>query len=106
MAWSTSTRKSQLPADWEPVIRPAILKRDRHRCQWVREDTGRKCGDRATDVDHIDRSRNWDHSPGNLQSLCSYHHKRKSSAEGGQAAAASRERRKKAARRRHPGLLD
>lgn len=106
MAWSTSNRKSQLPDDWDTVIRPAILRRDRYRCVWRREDTGRLCGDRARDVDHIDQQRNWDHSPSNLQSLCPYHHARKSSSEGGRAKAAASARRKAAAKRRHPGLID
>lgn len=100
MAWSTSRRKSQLPPGWER-IRRQVLTRDGHRCQWVREDTGRKCGEYATDVDHRDQSRNFDHDPAALQSLCAYHHGRKSSSEGGQAASA----RRKAAKKRHPGLL-
>ena len=105
MAWSSSNRKSQLPDNWETAIRPAILKRDNYRCQWVRADTGRKCGASANQVDHKDQSRHNDHSPANLQSLCSWHHSAKSSQEGGRAAAAARERRKAATKRHHPGLL-
>ncbi|ALJ22060.1 hypothetical protein AOA12_20060 [Microbacterium sp. No. 7] len=102
MAWSTSRRKSQLPPDWDTVIRPAILKRDRHRCQHIRYDTGQKCGAYANQVDHVNQQRNHDHSPSNLQSLCEYHHRVKSSAEGGRAA---QKRRRTATKRRHPGLL-
>lgn len=102
MAWSTSNRRSTLPWNWYTEIRPRILARDRHRCRHVREDTGTECGDYANQVDHIDQRRNWDHSDGNLQSLCEYHHRIKSSQEGGRAAA---ERRKAAARRRHPGIM-
>jgi len=98
--WRGSQRKSQLPPDWD-AIRRGILRRDRYKCRWIREDTGMPCGDHANQVDHVDQTRNWDHSPGNLQSLCEWHHKIKSSAEGGRAAAA----RKRATRRRHPGLL-
>ncbi len=105
MAWSTSRRKSQLPADWDTVIRPRILRRDAWRCQHVRFDTERKCGAYANQVDHVDQTRNYDHSDGNLQSLCEHHHKVKSSSEGGQAKAAAATRRKAATRRRHPGLL-
>ncbi len=101
MAWSTSNRKSQLPPDWDRVIAPAILRRDHHRCQHIREDTGHRCLAYANQVDHRDQSRSWDHSPANLQALCEYHHGRKSSAEGGRAAAAKR--RNKA--RQHPGIL-
>lgn len=101
MAWSTSNRKAQLPADW-PHRCKFVLNRDRHRCQHIRYDTGRKCGAFANQVDHKDQSLSWDHSYGNLQSLCEHHHNVKSSSEGGQAAAA---RRKAARRRRHPGLM-
>lgn len=100
MAWSTSNRKQQLPPGWENTIRPRILRRDRHRCRWIREDTGEPCNDRANQVDHVDQARSWDHSDANLQSLCEYHHGRKSSAEGGRAASARRK-----SRRRHPGML-
>ena len=98
--WQGSRRKETLPDDWEDVIRPAILRRDKYRCRHVRVDTQRPCGAYANQVDHIDQSRRQDHSPANLQSLCEYHHRVKSSAEGGNAAAG----RRKAARRRHPGI--
>ncbi|GAA2577515.1 hypothetical protein GCM10009862_16040 [Microbacterium binotii] len=97
--WKGSTRKSTLPADWDTTVRPRILRRDGYRCVWIRADTNSQCGDRANQVDHIDQARRWDHSDGNLQSLCEYHHQRKSSAEGG------RGNRRKQPARRHPGLL-
>lgn len=100
MAWSTSTRKEQLPDEW-PTIRRRILARDRYMCQHIREDTGRICGARATDVDHIIPGD--DHDDSNLRSLCSWHHDRKSSSEGGRAA--SRARRTRAAKfTDHPGF--
>ena len=101
MAWSTSRRKSQLPADW-PQRCKFVLDRDGRRCQHIRYDTGHKCGAYANQVDHKNQERSWDHSPANLQSLCEHHHSVKSSSEGGRAASA---RRKAAKKRRHPGLL-
>lgn len=100
--WAGSTRKSRLPADW-PNRRRRILKRDGGRCTAIRIDTGQRCGELATDVDHIvpDFEGGGDEDS-NLASLCEWHHDRKSSAEGGRAAAA---RRKAAKKRRHPGLL-
>lgn len=101
MAWSTSRRKQQLPADWPHRTR-AVLARDKYRCQHIRYDTGRKCGAYANQCDHKNQARSWDHSLENLQALCEYHHGVKSSSEGGRAASA---RRKAARKRRHPGLL-
>jgi 5-methylcytosine-specific restriction protein A len=98
--WKNSNRRNQLPADWEK-IRERTFRRDGYRCTAIRADTGNRCPDRATDCDHVDQSRNWDHSDENLTSLCSWHHDRKSSAEGGRAKAA----RYAAKKRRHPGLL-
>lgn len=96
MAWTTSNRKQRLPRNWIQ-LREACLKAANYRCQWVREDTSRRCGEYANQADHV-RAMD-DKSP--LQALCEYHHSRKSSAEGGRAAAAAR----KAATKRHPGLL-
>ena len=97
--WKGSARKSQLPADWD-AIRRRILARDGHRCTAIRADTDERCTERATDVDHVDQTRNWDHSDANLTSLCNWHHARKSSSEGGRANAA----RYRATKPRHPGL--
>lgn len=79
-AWEGSTRAERLPSNWS-AIRRRILRRDGYRCQ------ASGCGARATEVDHI--IPNDDHSPENLQSLCSPHHLEKTLAE---AAAARRER--------------
>ncbi len=106
MAWSTSNRKSTLPAGWETETRPRILKRDNYRCTAIRTDTGKRCNERATDVDHITpHSLGGSNHDSNLTSLCGWHHSRKSSAEGGEAAAKAAARRKAAKKRRHPGLL-
>lgn len=97
MSWSTSNRKARLPRNWVQ-LRDECLKRASYRCQWIRTDTERPCGEYANQADHITAGD--DHS--RLQALCEHHHRVKSSSEGGQAAAA---RRKAATRRRHPGLL-
>ena len=92
-------RKATLPADWEQR-RATRLRRDRHRCQHIRYDTGKRCGDRANQVDHIgDRN---DHSLENLQSLCEYHHMQKTGSQGGTAAARARAQRQK---QKHPGIV-
>lgn len=102
MAWSTSNRRSRLPANWN-TIRAQRLAMDGYRCQWI--ENGVQCTERATDVDHkkamTDSSDLQD-----LQSLCRRHHSRKSSREGGKAAQA-RKRALKSEHRRlpesHPG---
>lgn len=92
MSWSTSTRRSRLPADW-PARRQRVLIRDRHRCV--------QCGARATDVDHIEPGDN--HDLDNLQSLCDPCHTAKTQAE---ATAARQAKRPSTIRRPqpHPGL--
>lgn len=95
--WQNSDRRSRLPRDW-PVRRRRILARDGGMCTWTREDTGRRCGHPATDVDHVEPGD--DHRDSNLTSLCGWHHKRKSSSEGGAANA----RRHQAPARKHPGI--
>jgi 5-methylcytosine-specific restriction endonuclease McrA len=97
--WYGSTRRVRLPKDW-PLIRARILARDGHACTW--DDSGRRCGAPATDVDHI--VPNDDHSDANLRALCRAHHQIKSSAEGGRAAQARRPKRTRP-REAHPGLL-
>lgn len=77
MAWTSSDRRSRLPADW-PVRRKRILIRDRFECQG-HTDLG-LCGMPANQVDHIEPSGSDDEW--NLQSLCEDCHARKSSAEG------------------------
>jgi 5-methylcytosine-specific restriction endonuclease McrA len=96
MSWDTSKRRDGLPHDW-PKIRINVLRRDSKIdpetgeptgsskdaiCQWIRYDTGKKCGLPANQVDHKDNQKRDDHSLENLQSLCQYHHGQKSAAEG------------------------
>lgn len=85
MAWSGSTRRDRLPADWKQRRR-LVLERDGHSC--------RHCGAQATDVDHVRAGD--DHSLGNLQALCRACHRRKTAAEK------PRERRPGES---HPGLI-
>lgn len=98
--WSDSNRRAELPPNWASEIRPRILERDGYRCTAILRNNGRRCPDKATDVDHVgDRH---DHCDENLASLCEWHHDRKSSAEGNAA------RKRISSRRppeRHPGLL-
>jgi 5-methylcytosine-specific restriction endonuclease McrA len=104
VSWEGSRRRETLPTDWA-VIRPPILKRDSHCCQW-RTAAG-ICGARANQVDHIDP--NGGDDPSNLQSLCPPHHAIKSSREGGRAFGAIRKRMAAAKYRkpeRHPGLKE
>ncbi len=104
--WKGSTRRHELPKDW-PQRHARVLKRDHHRCQHVREDTGRKCGRHANQVDHIIRPDDGGTDDDrNLQALCEWHHQRKSSSEGGTASAIARRARRDAAKPQHPGLLE
>ena len=99
-AWSGSTRRQKTPSNWAR-IRQQILERDGHRCTHV--DQAGRCGQPATDVDHIRPvSQGGTDSPANLRSLCRWHHNRKSSAEGNAARWRYRDRREP---ERHPGLL-
>lgn len=99
MDWSSSRRRLRFNPGWQRTRR-LVLERDHYCCQWVRADTGRKCGLPANEVDHIHRSSAGgrdDDDMSNLQSLCHYHHALKTHAE----ATASRERnvrRRRAAR--------
>ena len=103
MAWSTSNRRDQLPPGWGK-IRARILQRDGHQCTHTRYDTGARCSEVATEVDHIVPGN--DHSDTNLRALCRYHHGQKSSREG----AAGRARVYRPSRRRpaddHPAAID
>lgn len=95
--WADSTRRLRLPPGWD-TIRRQVLNRDGWACTWI--DDGRRCGQPANHVDHINRGD--DHTLTNLRALCEPHHNRKSSAEGNTA------RRRLTNRRppeRHPGLL-
>lgn len=96
MAWATSNRRQQLPANWQE-LRRLVLERDRGICQ-IR-DPG--CVVRATDVDHV--IPNGDDSPANLRAACRRCHARKSSREGGAASAANRARARRVPEP-HPGV--
>lgn len=100
--WKGSRRRQTLPADWEERRR-RILRRDRYRCQHVRDDTGEKCGARANQVDHVERGAG-DHD-GNLQALCEWHHNQKSGREGGRASQAKRREQTRRQQPLHPGLI-
>lgn len=93
MSWDTSDRKDRLPANW-PKLVAQCKKAAGGRCQW-RLKSGKRCPREGTDCDH--RVAGDNHSPSNLQWLCSHHHAIKSSLEGRQA-----KRAKKALRRRPP----
>lgn len=95
-----SGRTSPLPKMWK-AIRGNVLRRDGYQCTHLREDTGLRCGERATDVDHIDDPD--DHSHKNLRSLCGWHHNQKTAAQGGTAAAQKKKGR--ITRESHPGFL-
>ncbi len=97
MAWTTSTRRDQLPPNWA-TIRAATLDAANHQCQWHTNSI--RCQAPATDVDHINRGNN--HHPDNLQALCRYHHALKSAREGRAAQLANTQHRPPAT---HPGLL-
>ncbi|MFI8084378.1 HNH endonuclease [Kitasatospora sp. NPDC086009] len=101
LAWTTSTRRERLPANW-PRIRRRILHRDGHACTATFSD-GRRCGMPATDVDHIIPGD--DHSDANLRALCGWCHAQKSASEGG-TAAASRAVRTTRPKAPHPALED
>ena len=85
MPWSTSDRRSRLPADWQRR-RARILRRDRYRCQL--RDHG--CLGIATEVDHIEAGDN--HDDANLHAVCERCHTAKTLAEAAAARAAIRAR--------------
>lgn len=84
MAWETSDRKSQLPADWGSILVPFVRQRDGGRCQWPREGrAGGICGAPGQDVDH--RIHRDDHRPEALWLLCRWHHTQKTQQESAEA---------------------
>lgn len=104
--WEGSKRRSTLPDDWA-VTTLRILRRDFHRCQHIREDTGKRCLGQARDVDHIiPNSQAGSDADSNLQALCEYHHRQKSGREGGRASGKARRAKRDAAKPLHPGLMD
>ena len=97
MAWQSSRRREQLPADWFRVRR-RVLWECGHRCEMRLEG----CSGVAQEVDHIRRGD--DHSRENLRGVCTPCHRKKSSAEGHSRSAELR-RLKKRPEGRHPGVL-
>lgn len=100
-----SSRVTPLPKNWATEIRPRILARDDHSCQWPVDDDGPICGQYAYRVDH----RTAAHLGGkdddaNLWALCDRHTRKKDSAEGGRAAQAKRIPRNRPAEP-HPGII-
>lgn len=99
--WEGSNRRNELPPGWYTRIRPRILRRDRHVCQW-RMAVGGICGQPANQVDHVGDPH--DHRDANLQALCEKHHRRKSSQQGNAA------HRRRPSRHRppepHPGAIN
>ena len=103
--WQGSERRSTLPADWA-VTCFRILRRDHHRCQWIRVDTDRRCLAQARDVDHIiSHADGGSDDDSNLQSLCEYHHRKKTGREGGIASGRSRRAKRDSEKPLHPGLI-
>ena len=95
MSWADSSRRQELPRDWD-AIRASVLRE----ANWLCEIESPGCSRMATDVDHKQRGN--DHSRSNLRAACSKCHDKKSSAEG-----VNRRRELKAQRsrpaERHPG---
>lgn len=81
--WADSNRAQELPSNWRRKIRPAVLQRDRGRCQWREKPYGPVCGVLGKEVDHINDPHN--HSLDNLQVLCRNHHKIKTAQEAARA---------------------
>lgn len=105
MAWSSSDRKRRFNPGWARTRR-IVLERDGYRCQWVRADTGLRCGLPAHEVDHRRRALNGvdDDRLSNLWALCPYHHKQKTAAESGEARRLKRERGREAEWYSHPAF--
>lgn len=101
--WDTSDRKSRLPDDWEQ-IRKVVLTRCGNRCQH-REESGARCYQPATDVDHIERGDELGENYSNLQGLCTTHHAIKSSQEGHERRAELRALLKRP-EEQNPGRID
>ena len=87
MGWESSNRRSKLPANW-PELRKEVRARSGGRCEVVVD--GKRCQNRAVDVDHVNRGN--DHSLSNLRDICEPHHDAKSSREGVEARAMQKAR--------------
>lgn len=101
MAWATSDRRERLPPDW-PRLRAQVLAEAGHRCENTKKD-GRRCWDKATEVDHIVAGD--DHSRSNLRAICTWCHRRKSALEGVEARKAADSILTRPPET-HPGLVD
>lgn len=95
MSWAGSSRRKNLPPDWE-IRRQKVL----HDAGYVCEIQMRGCRGTATDVDH--KKRGNDHSRDNLRAACSHCHGKKSAAEG-VARRKELKARGKRTPERHPG---
>ncbi|WP_430517304.1 HNH endonuclease [Glutamicibacter creatinolyticus] len=108
MAWSTSSRREELPDNW-PELRSIVIHRASGRCE-ARHKSGRRCWDKGTDVDHIrPHAEGGSDELSNLQLLCQWHHGRKSSAEGGRGFQRNYQKLKALTVReaeKHPGVVD
>lgn len=104
MAWSSSDRRSRLPADWSSTVR-RIKARDGHRCTFKFPNGGRCPITEGLEVDHVEPSGS--DADDNLRTLCKRHHAMKSAKEGHAAKAAKKAEVRKKFRRSeaHPGLL-
>lgn len=100
MAWEGSNRRAELPRDWYTRIRPRILARDGHVCQWPTE-TG-PCRVTANQVDH--KVPGDDHRDENLWALCGHHHGHKTALEGNTARTRKGRTSSLRPREQHPGL--
>jgi 5-methylcytosine-specific restriction protein A len=101
----TSSRVKPLPSNWYTEIRPRILARDGHACQWPISYDGTRCGKPANRVDHrIPVHLGGTDDDDNLWTLCDHHTRRKDSSEGARAMHARRPKRQRPAEQ-HPGLL-
>ncbi len=98
MAWATSNRRAELPADW-PKRRQACLDTAGGRCEQILP-SGARCPRPATDADHKSDPNNHD----DLQALCRKHHNDKTSKEA-HAARAKKGSKNRPAERRHPGRI-
>jgi 5-methylcytosine-specific restriction protein A len=90
-------RTYPLPSNWQS-LRKQVLARDGHQCTWLYRHTGR-CGELATDVDHMAGPDNHDLSA--LRSLCSYHHNKVTAQQANAARWGERQNRPT---EQHPGM--
>lgn len=84
MAWKGKAQPAALRRGGS--VWKAVVLRAGGQCQATYSDTGGRCVEGGTDLDHI--TPGFNHDPDNLQWLCAYHHKVKTARE----ARAARER--------------